>query len=90
MGFLRMQHDKCEYDIKGVGRLRPLNSLCGISSNATLEWHNGGLHENVHLSIPFVGFLRMQLNVNTLEDWYFVEALNSLCGISSNATYYLF
>jgi len=42
-------------------RFWSLNSLCGISSNATaVRVKGGGAFRNYELSIPFVGFLRMQ------------------------------
>ena len=67
--------------------LSPLNSLCGISSNATLGIPMSGYNRD-YLSIPFVGFLRMQPrnNFKKLIASKQNTALNSLCGISSNAT----
>ena len=65
-----------------------LNSLCGISSNATTEDRLPDYEDlAVALSIPFVGFLRMQHGRRSV----FLQSpnlrtLNSLCGISSNAT----
>ena len=118
VGFLRMQHHFETYtDGKRYLHIT-LNSLCGISSNATqpgVEHVVRGLVEN-HLSIPFVGFLRMQLEDgrhvhvgwksgnSQFPLWDFFECnrnlrpkgaaqvphylpLNSLCGISSNATF---
>ena len=68
--------------------LNTLNSLCGISSNATVsEAVTPSAKTSALLSIPFVGFLRMQRPSNSLRmASEKVESLNSLCGFSSNAT----
>ena len=65
-----------------------LNSLCGISLNATRSLGSQPSHgEGVRLSIPFVGFRWMQhLNYNCSNDCKCQPTLNSLCGISLNAT----
>ena len=87
VGFLRMQHSRAVAS-KAPSKMS-LNSLCGISSNATfpeiLAFH--GLRRR-NLSIPFVGFLRMQQgeDISQVRLSFFHRPLNSLCGISSNAT----
>ena len=50
-----------------------LNSLCGISSNATQPEQRPSRVQGGYLSIPFVGFLRMQQYVyssNSIEVGY--------------------
>ena len=88
VGFLRMQPKTSM--LKGYCRcMSALNSLCGISSNATNNIVNTSPALRLHcLSIPFVGFLRMQ-HISLILLFMvltIVVSLNSLCGISSNAT----
>ena len=70
--------------------IHSLNSLCGISSNATgrPSRSNHRADRDIPLSIPFVGFLRMQpVRVKLTARGREPDTLNSLCGISSNATW---